>query len=139
VPGLSVAVFVLPQEGEQGIGLPVTKKDLSQMPPLGKNVIHLMGTVTRWDDLGDDTAFRFEGNGIYAIELSLKKGFYKVKTGNNADLEYGKLGAFLKVDSEVALASPGGVMNLQLAETAVYRFELDLNNLDAPALSITKK
>jgi pullulanase-type alpha-1,6-glucosidase len=139
VPGLSVAVFVLPQAGEQGIGLPVTKKDLSQMPPLGKNVIHLMGTVTRWDDLSDDTAFKFEGNGVYAIELPLEKGFYKVKTGNNADLEYGKLGAFLKVDSEVALASPGGVMNLQLSETGTYRFELNLNDMDSPELTIKKQ
>ena len=139
VPGLSVAVFVIPQQGAQGKGLPVNPKDLRQMPPLGKNKIHLMGTVTSWDKLDKTNEFSFVGNGVYAIEIELKKGFYKVKTGNNAGLEYGKLGAFLKVDAEVELASPGGVMNLQLAETGVYRFEIDLSDMATPAFRVMMK
>ncbi len=139
VPGLSVAVFVVPQQGVQGKGLPVSDKDLTQMPPLGKNQIHLMGTVTSWDKLDKTNAFSFVGDGVYAIEVELKKGFYKVKTGNNAGLEYGKLGAFLKEGAQVELASPGGVMNLQLAETGVYRFEIDLSNMVTPAFRVIKK
>ncbi len=139
VPGLSVAVFVQPQQGGQGVGLPVTEKDLSQMPPLGKDKIYLLGTLTSWDNLSANNAFQFQGNGVYAIELELKKGFYKVKTGNNAGLEYGKLGAFLKEGAEVSLAAPGGVMNLQLAEDGVYRFELDLNDKSAPGFKVSKK
>lgn len=138
VPGLSVAVFVKPQQGDQGLGLPVAPKDLSQLPPLGKNTIHLMGTLTSWDKLDDSNAFEFVGDKTYAIELELEKGFYKVKTGNNADLEFGKLGAFLKTGSETVLAAPGGVMNLQLAETGLYRFELNLSNIDAPVFRVIK-
>jgi len=138
VPALSVAVFVVPQSGAQGVGLPVADKDLTQMPPLGKDAIHLMGTVTSWDNLDSSSQFMFEGAGVYALELELKKGFYKVKTGNNGNLEFGKLGAFLKVGSEVELAAPGGVMNLQLSDTGTYRFELNMKDLAAPLFSVQK-
>lgn len=138
VPGLTVAVFSKPQDGAQGLGLPVTPKDLSQLPPLGKNTIHLIGTLTGWDQFDAGNAFQFVGNGIYAIELELEKGFYKVKAGNRTDLEFGKLGALLRVGSEAVLSAPGGVMNLQLAESGLYRFELDMNNMDAPVLRVIK-
>jgi pullulanase-type alpha-1,6-glucosidase len=139
VPALSVAVFIAPQNGAQKFGMPVSKKDITQMPPLGKNTIHLMGTVTSWDDLNSSNQFKFAGDGVYAIELPLNKGFYKVKTGNNGDLEFGKLGAFLKPGSVAELAAPGGVMNLQIAEDGVYRFELDMSDLSAPVLSVIQK
>lgn len=139
VPGLSVAVFVLPQGQSQGMGVPVTAKDLSQMPPLGKTPIHLMGTLTSWETLNEDNRLQFVGDATYVIELPLEKGFYKVKTGNNSGLEFGKLGAFLKAGSQVSLDSPGGVMNLQLADSATYRFELNMSNLEVPVLSVIQK
>lgn len=138
VPGLTVAVFVKPQQGVQGAGLPIERKDISQRAPLGRTGIYLLGTATSWDEVGADNQFSYEGNGVYALELTLSKGFYRVKAGNNADLDYGKLGAFLRDGSEVTLDAPGGVMNLQLADDGVYRFELDMNSKVNPGLSIQK-
>jgi len=138
IPALSVAVFVVPQQGTQGPGLPVVVKDLSQRAPLGRMPLYLLGTVTSWDTLNAANQFQFQGQGRYAIELNLTKGFYKVKTGNDVDLEFGKLGAFLAIDTPVVLASPGGVMNLQLAESGRYRFEMDFNDPTRPSMAIHK-
>ncbi|WP_320822788.1 pullulanase-type alpha-1,6-glucosidase [Reinekea sp.] len=138
VPALSVAVFVLAQQGAQGPGLPVAVKDLSQRAPLGRTPLYLRGTVTSWETLSSANQFQFQGQGRYAIELNLTKGFYKVKVGNDADLEFGKLGAFLEIDTPVDLTSPGGVMNLQLGESGRYRFEMNFNDPTRPRMAIHK-
>jgi len=138
VPALSVAIFVQAQQGAQGPGLPVVVKDLSLRAPLGRTPLYLLGTVTSWDTLSAANRFQFQGQGRYAIELKLSKGFYKVKSGNNVDLEFGKLGAFLKTDTPVDLTSPGGVMNLQLGESGRYRFEMDFNDPVQPIMAIQR-
>jgi hypothetical protein len=138
VPGLSVAVFVLPQQENRTTGIPVIEKDLTQMPALGKENIYLMGTLTSWDDLDTSNQFKFVGNQTYRIELVLEKGFYKVKAGNKSGLEFGKLGAFLKPGTSTALAKQDNVMNLQLAENGEYRFSLNFTDKNAPLLTVEK-
>mgnify|MGYP000852608677 FL=1 len=136
LPALSVAVFVQPQQGEQGPGLPVLGKDLSQRPPLGRTPLHLLGTATSWDVLDASNRFQYQGQGRYALELSLSKGFYRLTVGNKADLNWGRLGAVLTTDTPVELDSSGGVMNLQVAQDGRYRFAVDLTDLQQPSFAV---
>lgn len=46
----SAAVFVKPQAGAQGAGLPVSKKiDLSTVPPFGDTDVFVRGFLNEWD------------------------------------------------------------------------------------------
>ena len=53
VPALTTAVFVQPQGGAQGDGLPVNKdnKDVSSIPPYGETVVYVKGSMNGWSCL----------------------------------------------------------------------------------------
>ncbi len=69
----SAAVFVKPQSGAQGAGLPVSKKtDLSTLPPFGNTDVYLKGFLDEW---GNTNQMTFSGNFMYEFttEVSTDK------------------------------------------------------------------
>ncbi|QWL59186.1 pullulanase-type alpha-1,6-glucosidase [Aeromonas jandaei] len=61
----SAAVFVKPQSGAQGAGLPLGKKtDLSTLPPFGNTGIFVRGFLGQWDAVNQ---MSFDGNYMYGL------------------------------------------------------------------------
>lgn len=68
----SAAVFIKPQSGEQGLGLPVSKKtDLSTLPPFGKTDIFIRGFLGQWDPVNQ---MAFSGNYMYELTTPVAEG-----------------------------------------------------------------
>ncbi|MEF1299849.1 DUF3372 domain-containing protein, partial [Vibrio parahaemolyticus] len=80
VPALTTAVFVQPQDGAQGAGLPVNtdNKDVSSIPPFGETVVYVKGTMNNWSD-NSDWAMTFIGNGMYSVTGVLEAGSHEFK------------------------------------------------------------
>ncbi len=136
VPALTTAVFVKPQAGAQGAGLPVSAKDLSAIPPYGTTAVYLRGSMNGW---GTGNEMAFQGSGVYATTLTLDAGSYEFKVA-----EAGWADPNLGADSAVVIGEPlalvpggGGNIGLTLDANSVVTFSLNASNTDAPVLTVT--
>lgn len=144
VPALTTAVFVLPQNGAQGEGLPVdtSNKDVSNVPPYGETVVYLRGSMTggNWPAI-DEFKMRFIANGIYQLTTNLEAGTYGFKF---ADADWGSVNISCD-EATLAVSSIdlGTEENCKLTvETAgKFTFTLDASymqsdSVDKPVVSV---
>ncbi len=140
----SAAVFVKPQSGAQGAGLPVSKKtDLSTLPPFGNTDVYLKGFLNEW---GNTNQMTFSGNFMYEFttEVSTDKlGTTNVKIADASwgPVNYGSCNAGdkLVVGTPLTLCKGGetGNIGVDLAKAGSYKFVFTAMNKDKPTLSVS--
>ncbi|MEH8223058.1 hypothetical protein Q7I19_18795 [Aeromonas veronii] len=137
-------MFVKPQSGAQGAGLPVSKKtDLSTLPPFGNTDIYLKGFLDEW---GNTNQMTFSGNFMYEFttEVSTDKlGTTNVKIADASwgPVNYGSCNAGdkLVVGTPLTLCKGGetGNIGVDLAKAGSYKFVFTAMNKDKPTLSVS--
>ncbi len=140
----SAAVFVKPQSGAQGTGLPVGKKtDLSTVPPFGDTAVYLKGFLDEW---GNTNQMTFSSNFMYEFTTEVssdKLGTTNVKIADASwgPLNYGSCNAGdkLVVGTPLTLCKGGdtGNIGLDLAKAGSYKFVFTAMNKDKPTLSVS--
>lgn len=140
----SAAVFVKPQSGAQGTGLPVGKKtDLSTVPPFGDTAVYLKGFLNEW---GNTNQMTFSSNFMYEFTTEVssdKLGTTNVKIADASwgPLNYGSCNAGdkLVVGTPLTLCKGGdtGNIGLDLAKVGSYKFVFTAMNKDKPTLSVS--
>ncbi|MBF8448209.1 pullulanase-type alpha-1,6-glucosidase [Aeromonas dhakensis] len=140
----SAAVFVKPQSGAQGSGLPVGKKtDLSTVPPFGDTAVYLKGFLDEW---GSTNQMTFTSNFMYEFTTEVssdKLGTTNVKIADASwgPLNYGSCNAGdkLVVGTPLTLCKGGdtGNIGLDLAKAGSYKFVFTAMNKDKPTLSVS--
>jgi len=127
VPARTTAVFVKPQQGEQGFGL-------SALPPYGDQPIYLRGAMNGWDT---SLPFSYEGNDQYVLEASLPSGDFEFKIADEA-FGVANIGGSLQValNQATTLQNQGNNLSMNLPADGIYRFELDAADADRPQLTI---
>lgn len=140
----SAAVFVKPQSGAQGSGLPVGKKtDLSTVPPFGDTAVYLKGFLDEW---GNTNQMTFGSNFMYEFTTEVssdKLGTTNVKIADASwgPLNYGSCNAGdkLVVGTPLTLCKGGdtGNIGLDLAKAGSYKFVFTAMNKDKPTLSVS--
>lgn len=140
----SAAVFVKPQSGAQGSGLPVGKKtDLSTVPPFGDTAVYLKGFLNEW---GNTNQMTFSSNFMYEFNTEVssdKLGTTNVKIADASwgPLNYGSCNAGdkLVVGTPLTLCKGGdtGNIGLDLAKAGSYKFVFTAMNKDKPTLSVS--
>ncbi len=140
----SAAVFVKPQSGAQGTGLPVGKKtDLSTVPPFGDTAVYLKGLLNEW---GNTNQMTFSSNFMYEFTTEVssdKLGTTNVKIADASwgPLNYGSCNAGdkLVVGTPLTLCKGGdtGNIGLDLAKAGSYKFVFTAMNKDKPTLSVS--
>ncbi|MCA0936801.1 pullulanase-type alpha-1,6-glucosidase [Vibrio alginolyticus] len=145
VPALTTAVFVQPQSGAQGAGLPVdtSNKDVSSIPPYGETVVYVKGTMNGWADSAD-WAMTFIGNGIYSVTGVLEAGEHQFKFADsgwsnpNIGCDTAELGG-----GSVELGMQDGNCTLTVTETGKYNFTLNAlhvqdESVENPVVTVTE-
>ncbi len=140
----SAAVFLKPQSGAQGTGLPVGKKtDLSTVPPFGDTAVYLKGFLNEW---GNTNQMTFSSNFMYEFTTEVssdKLGTTNVKIADASwgPLNYGSCNAGdkLVVGTPLTLCKGGdtGNIGLDLAKAGSYKFVFTAMNKDKPTLSVS--
>ncbi|MGY3917384.1 pullulanase-type alpha-1,6-glucosidase [Aeromonas australiensis] len=140
----SVAVFVKPQSGAQGAGLPVSKKiDLSTVPPFADTVLYLKGFLGEWGDVNQMT---FSSNFMYVFSSDVaadQLGATEVKIADASwgPVNYGSCnpGDKLVVGTPLTLCKGGetGNIGVDLAKAGSYKFVFTAMNKDKPTLSVS--
>jgi hypothetical protein len=141
VPALTTAVFVLPQDGAQGSGLPVdtSSKDTSGIPPFGDTTVYVRGGMNGWG-ASDEWAMSFVGNGKYQLTASLDAGTYMFKFADADWLEpnIGCSGSSSVDGSSLPLGN-GGDCELSVGAQGNFTFILDASDVSAPILKVTNQ
>ncbi|WP_432459869.1 pullulanase-type alpha-1,6-glucosidase [Agarivorans sp. QJM3NY_25] len=145
VPARTTAVFVQPQDGAQGAGLPVntSNKDLTTIPPFNQTV-YVKGSMNDWAD-NDDYAMTFKGDGIYELTVSLNANDgYEFKFADSS-WSSPNIGCDWATQAETSI-SLGDAENCKLpvSEDGLYKFTLDAKYVqtdsedDKAIVSVTK-
>ncbi|MGY3859617.1 pullulanase-type alpha-1,6-glucosidase [Aeromonas intestinalis] len=138
----SAAVFVKPQSGAQGTGLPVGKKtDLSTLPPFGTTEVFIRGFLDEWNP---GNLMTFSGNYMYEVSTAvtadqLAETQLKVADAGWSAVNYGTCdGADQLVQGQVlTLCSGGDNIPLTLDKAGTYKFVFTAMNKDKPTLSVS--
>ncbi|WP_367989020.1 pullulanase-type alpha-1,6-glucosidase [Vibrio sp. NTOU-M3] len=132
IPALTAAVFVQPQQGEQGSGLEVETKPVD-VAPYGSTKLYLRGSMNGWS-VSDE--LQYQGDGIYIFEGYLMPGVYEFKLASEdwATVNLG-FGSFTTANGSVLLEDAGnGNIKVTVSNQGVYEFVL--NALDQNALQV---
>ena len=140
VPAQTIAVFVKTQGAEQGMGLEAfATSGAPDVVPYGSEVVYLRGSMNGW---GTDTAFNYEGDGIYRATYTLEAGTEYAFKVANADWDNPNVGGqagSTTVTEEVTYSLNGGEnLNFTADETALYEFIFDAGDLDNLTLLVSK-
>ena len=128
VPALTTAIFVKPQNGEQGYGL-------SALPPYGDRTVYLRGSMNGWDT---SLPLEYVGNDTYRIEVGLLSGGYEFKLADeNFDIANIGGGITVGAGQSATLTNGGNNLSLNIISDGDYTFELDAANDANPVLTIT--
>ncbi|KTA83810.1 type II secretion protein [Aeromonas salmonicida] len=139
----SAAVFVKPQAGVQGVGLPVSKKiDLSTVPPFGDTDVFVRGFLNEWDPVNK---MIFGGNFTYEFTTEVmtdQLGTTQVKiAGSDWDgpINYGKCSDTdqLATGQVSVLCANGGDLPFNADKAGSYKFVFTAMNKDKPTLSVS--
>ncbi len=133
VPGLTVAVFVVPQLGAQGVGLPVRVKFDGEAPPYGDTTVYLRGSMNEWSE---SLPFSFVGDGIYTLETELAPQNYEFKIASSDWITVDFGGAIVSLELPIPLARGFGNAFFDVTEGDSYRWTLDASEPEAPVLTV---
>ncbi len=126
IPGLTAAVFVVPQGSTQGAGLPVdlSTKDLSTIPPFGSTAVYLRGSMNGW---GTSLQTGFVGSGVYEIAVDLDIGDYEFKFASE-DWSAVNIGAGNSAVSSESLAvdANGDNWKITIEQARTYTFRVSI-------------
>ncbi|PMH46591.1 DUF5116 domain-containing protein [Vibrio sp. 10N.286.49.B3] len=146
VPALTTAVFVQPQNGEQGAGLPIDgDKDESNIPPYGSTTVYVKGDMNGWGD-DEDFALSFTGKGIYTLSTPLEVGEYSFKFADSSwsapDIGCSPESTE-QADGSMDLGVDGNC-KVTIEEAGSYSFTLDAsyvnsNSIEKPVVSVVKE
>ncbi|MNH07175.1 Pullulanase precursor [compost metagenome] len=140
----SAAVFVKPQSGAQGAGLPVGKKtDLSTLPPFGDTALFMKGFLDT--SFGDKNPLTFTSNFMYEFSAEVtadQLGNTELKVADAGwNINYGSCNAGdkLVVGTPLTLCKGGdtGNIGIDLAKAGTYKFVFTAMNKDKPTLSVS--
>ncbi|MGY3945531.1 pullulanase-type alpha-1,6-glucosidase [Aeromonas tecta] len=139
----SAAVFVKPQAGAQGTGLPIGKKtDMSTIPPFGNTALFLKGFLD--SSFGDKNPLVFTTNFMYEFTTEVttdQLGETKVKVADAGwNINYGSCTSSdkLVVGAPLTLCSGSNDnVGLDLAKEGTYKFVFTAMNKDKPTLSVS--
>ncbi|HDN9019799.1 TPA: pullulanase-type alpha-1,6-glucosidase [Aeromonas salmonicida] len=139
----SAAVFVKPQAGAQGVGLPVSKKiDLSTVPPFGDTDVFVRGFLNEWDPVNK---MIFGGNFTYEFTTEVTTdllGTTQVKIAGSdwgGPINYGKCSDTdqLATGQVSVLCANGGDLPFNADKAGSYKFVFTAMNKDKPTLSVS--
>ncbi|MDH0345552.1 pullulanase-type alpha-1,6-glucosidase [Aeromonas dhakensis] len=138
----SAAVFVKPQSGTQGSGLPVGKKtDLSTLPPFGTSGIFIRGFLGQWDPVNQ---MAFSGNYMYELTTPVAEGqlgetTLKIADANWGSINYGKCAPsdVLTIATPLTLCKGGDNVGMTLSKAGNYKFVFTAMNKEKPTLSVS--
>ncbi|WP_236765441.1 pullulanase-type alpha-1,6-glucosidase [Aeromonas jandaei] len=138
----SAAVFVKPQSGAQGAGLPLGKKtDLSTLPPFGNTGIFVRGFLGQWDAVNQ---MSFDGNYMYGLTVPVTDGQLGQTTLKIADASwnianYGKCAPsdVLTVSAPLTLCKGGSDVGMTLSKAGNYKFVFTAMDKEKPTLSVS--
>ncbi|WP_233422790.1 pullulanase-type alpha-1,6-glucosidase [Aeromonas dhakensis] len=138
----SAAVFVKPQSGAQGAGLPISKKtDLSTLPPFGTSGIFIRGFLGQWDPVNQ---MAFSGNYMYELTTPVAEGqlgetTLKIADANWGSINYGKCAPsdVLTIATPLTLCKGGDNVGMTLSKAGNYKFVFTAMNKEKPTLSVS--
>ncbi|MBD1388504.1 pullulanase-type alpha-1,6-glucosidase [Neiella sp. HB171785] len=135
VPAFSTIVIVVPQDGAQGAGIPVSAKDMNNIAPFGDTKVYIRGSMNDW---GTANETLFVGEGVYSTNISLDAGSYEFKFADAdwADVNYGFGGITEGADS-LALSDAGGNISVTIETAGIYKFDVDANNTDQLVVTVS--
>ncbi|MDH3532771.1 MAG: DUF3372 domain-containing protein, partial [Gammaproteobacteria bacterium] len=114
---------------------------VSTAVPWGETALYLRGDMNGW---GTDTAFGYDGGGVYSVTPRLDAGTYSFKVAS-ADWTVPNLGATSATDAAVELGVGETLvqdsqdnLSIDIARPGDYRFSLDATNKDVPVLTVTE-
>lgn len=140
----SAAVFVKPQSGAQGAGLPVGKKtDLSTLPPFGDTALFMKGFLDT--SFGEKNPLTFTSNFMYEFSAEVtadQLGNTELKVADAGwNINYGSCNAGdkLVVGTPLTLCAGGSTGNVGLAldKAGSYKFVFTAMNKEKPTLSVS--
>ena len=142
VPAQTIAIYVQNQGDTQGMGLSAfATAGAPDVVPYGDTTVYLRGSMNGW---GQDTAFNYEGQGIYRATYTLDAGTeYQFKVAE-ADWSNPNLGGpdgasdVVAEDTLYSLAPSNNNLKFTPDETALYEFVFDAVDIENPTLLIRK-
>ena len=140
VPALTIAVFIKPQSGAQGMGLSAyATAGAPDVVPYGDTVVYLRGGMNGW---GTDSPMAYRGNGVYqiAVPLTAETEYqFKVASEDWATVNLGAPDGESQVvtEKEEKLLAPSN-NNLIFTPTvsATYLFSVDASDVANPVLVV---
>ncbi len=138
VPGYTTAVFVLPQDGEQGAGIPVAEKVIGDLPTFGDVAVLLRGDMNGW---GADDALTYVGGGIYSISFEITEA--KSYNFKFADADWGVqgvdvgFGAISEAEGSLSLSAAGADISVTIPAVGMYDFVLNAADRDAMEVKVS--
>lgn len=138
----SAAVFVKPQVGAQGSGLPVSKKvDLSTVPPFGETELFVRGLLGEWNPVNQ---MNFIGNFMYEFttevtDEQLASTTLKIGDADWSLANYGKCSDSdtLQQGAALTLCPNGKDVPFEITKAGTYKFVFTAMNKDKPTLSVS--
>lgn len=136
VPGYTTAVFVLPQDGEQGAGIPVAAKVYQNCDPFDGTKMYVRGGFNGW---GTANEAKYNGCGLFTGVVTVEAaGVQEFKIGSS---DWAKEIAFADVtagEGGLALtAGDGGNIAVDLPAAGTYAFALNASIEGAYTLTVT--
>jgi hypothetical protein len=114
---------------------------VSTAVPWGETTVYLRGDMNDW---GTDTAFGYDGSGVYSVTTRLAANTYAFKVASE-DWGVPNLGATSAADVAVELGVGETLvqdsqdnLSLEIARPGDYLFSLDATNKDVPVLTVTE-
>ena len=105
-------------------------------PPYGSTTVYLRGAFNDW---GPNSPMAYLDNGIYQIDVALEAGDYEFKAASE-DWSTVNLGGehapLVSLEAPSYLVQGGDNLMLGIAAAGNYRFALDANNTQRPALTV---
>jgi pullulanase len=142
IPALTTAVFVKPQDVNQGAGLAAdATANAPDAAPYGDVSVYLRGSMNNWgnDGLTSNDQFSYDSNGVYELNFTLAAGTYQFKIADDAwsavnlgfsDLSFG--------NGSISASDNAGNIEITIEDTGNYSFMLDASTA-TPSLTVVSK
>ncbi|MCG8418083.1 MAG: pullulanase-type alpha-1,6-glucosidase [Proteobacteria bacterium] len=144
IPARTTAVFIQPQSGGQGVGLPCNVRVPIGVPPVPglQGDVFVRGQMNNWVEPPPDNAKFVQdatNSQLFTATLTLEAGSheFKIASAGWSPHDWGKSGATLAPgDPPAVMVSKAGNMTLNIATDGDYVFTLDISDIDNPTIQI---